>query len=87
MVFLRSSLLEAADSYFHPADHIIQMDQYMPKDITMTAKEAAKDFPIVSLPENKHPDPCFDRCFKAGNHLKKERRIKSENSWKGCFFY
>ena len=57
----------------------------MPKDITMIAKEAAKDFPIVSLPENKHPDPCFDRCFKAGNDLKKDRRIKVKTLGKDAF--
>lgn len=72
-------------SYFHPADHIIQMDQYVPKDITTVAKEAAKDFPMVSLPENEHPDPYFDRCFKAGNHLKKERKIKMKTLGKDAF--
>lgn len=72
-------------SYFHPADHIIQMDQYVPKDITTIAKEAAKDFPMVSLPENEHPDPYFDRCFKAGNHLKKERKIKMKTLGKDAF--
>ena len=82
-----SSIIVAGScgSYFHPADHIIQMDQYMPKDITMIAKEVAKDFPIVSLPENKHPDPCFDRCFKAGNDLKKDRRIKVKTLGKDAF--
>lgn len=82
-----SSILVAGScgSYFHPADHIIQMDQYVPKDITTAAKDAAKDFPMVSLPEKKHPDPCFDRCFKVGNHLKKERKIKMKTLGKEAF--
>ena len=82
-----SSIIVAGScgSYFHPADHIIQMDQYVPKDITALAKDAAKDFPMVSLPENKHPDPCFDRCFKAGNQLKKERKIKMKTLGKDAF--
>ena len=82
-----SSIIVAGScgSYFHPADHIIQMDQYVPKDITDFAKNAAKDFPMVSLPENVHPDPCFDRCFKAGNHLKKERKIKMKTLGKDAF--
>ena len=82
-----SSIIVAGScgSYFHPADHIIQMDQYVPKDITTVAKEAAKDFPMVSLPENEHLDPCFDRCFKAGNHLKKERKIKMKTLGKDAF--
>ena len=82
-----SSIIVAGScgSYFHPADHIIQMDQYIPKDITTAAKDAAKDFPMVSLPEKKHPDPCFDRCFKVGNHLKKERKIKMKTLGKEAF--
>lgn len=40
---------------------------------------------MVSLPEKKHPDPCFDRCFNAGNHLKKERKIKMKTLGKDAF--
>lgn len=82
-----SSIIVAGScgSYFHPADHIIQMDQYVPKDITAFAKNSAKGFPMVSLPEGQHPDPCFDRCVKAGNHLKKERKIKMKTLGKDAF--
>lgn len=82
-----SSILVAGScgSYFHLADHIIQMDEYIPKDITEIAKNAAKDFPMVSLPENEHPNPCFDRCFLAGNELKKDRRIKLKTLGKDAF--
>ena len=48
-------------------------------------KTQQKDFPMVSLPEKKHPDPCFDRCFNAGNHLKKERKIKMKTLGKDAF--
>jgi predicted ABC-class ATPase len=65
----------SSGSYFHAADHIIQMDQYLPVDITDYAKEIAKDFPyeMVNLP-NKLPD--FSRVFSCNHALKKERRLK-----------
>ncbi len=33
-------------AFFHIADTIIQMDHYVPKDITADAKEAARDYPL-----------------------------------------
>lgn len=41
-----STVLVAGSSgaYFHVADHVIQMDSYVPKEITGLAKEAAKAF-------------------------------------------
>lgn len=41
-----STILVAGSSgaYFHAADHVIQMDSYVPKEITTMAKEAAKAF-------------------------------------------
>lgn len=82
-----SSIIVAGScgSYFHPADHIIQMDQYVPKDITESAKNAAKDFPMVSLPESNHPDPCFNRCFKVGKDLKRDHKIKLKTYGKDSF--
>ncbi len=49
-----STILVAGSSgaYFHVADYIIQMDSYVPKDITEQAKKAAKDCgeEVSSLP-------------------------------------
>lgn len=41
-----STILVAGSSgaYFHVADHVIQMDSYVPKEITKEAKDAAKSF-------------------------------------------
>ena len=58
---------------------------YTKKISLQPPKDAAKDFPMVSLPEKKHPDPCFDRCFNAGNYLKKERKIKMKTLGKDAF--
>jgi predicted ABC-class ATPase len=73
-----SSILVAGSSgsYFHTADHIIQMENYRPKDITVIAKEAAKDFPAIIIPENPLSFPDFKRCFGADRSLKSDRRLK-----------
>ncbi|WAJ24802.1 ABC-ATPase domain-containing protein [Lacrimispora xylanolytica] len=55
-----STILVAGSSgaYFHVADHVIQMDSYVPREITKEAKEAAKsfgeamqslEFPLINL--------------------------------------
>ncbi len=59
-------------AYFHPADLIIQMDNYRVLDITGQAKEASKDYPpafsdnsTLLLPDNKkipHLTKKFDIC-------------------------
>lgn len=73
-----SSVLVAGSSgsFFHTADHIIQMENYRPKDITETAKTAAKDFPAVSIPKEEPHFPDFVRCFSPNKRLLAERRTK-----------
>ena len=58
-----STILVAGSSgaYFHIADHIIQMDRYVPRDITARAKEAARDFPLTEAPLPPAKSPNFDR--------------------------
>lgn len=49
-------------AFFHVADKVIQMDRYLPKEITDKAKEAAKAFPLameaeagnVDFPDNRN---------------------------------
>lgn len=67
-----SSVIVAGSSgaYFHIADHIIQMDQYVPKDITSFAKEAASDFPPLTMPEGNTSLPEFKRILKPAGELK-----------------
>lgn len=51
----------SSGSYFHKADVILQMEQYLPKDITEFAKKEAERFPIPveKVPESQKPS--FDR--------------------------
>ena len=72
-----SSIIVAGSSgsYFHVADTIIQMKEYVPIDITQKAKQAAKDYPGETAEEgfptfNKHRRPRPDMA------LKKDDRIK-----------
>lgn len=39
-------------AFFHVADTVIQMERYLPKEITREAKEAAKQFPLTMEPES-----------------------------------
>ena len=59
-----STILVAGSSgaYFHVADSILQMDRYVPKDITALAKQEAAAFPVsaTSLPTALLPS--FKRC-------------------------
>lgn len=49
-------------SYIDVADTIIQMDSYLPCDITAYAKNLAADYPAVAQAPQKRTRPCFDRC-------------------------
>ena len=48
-----STVLVAGSSgaYFQIADQIIQMDKYVPREITELAKKAASDYPALKFPE------------------------------------
>lgn len=59
-----STIIVAGSSgaYFHVADCIVQMDKYIPKEITEYAKQEAMDFPAMSGLEEKAEIPMFERC-------------------------
>ena len=59
-----STILVAGSSgaYFHVADTILQMDRYVPKDITALAKQEAAAFPASSTPLPPADTPSFQRC-------------------------
>ena len=73
-----STVLVAGSSgaYFHAADHIIQMDRYIPRDITALARREAAAFPIPVQPPEPAADPEFARCprptpeFQGGDRIK-----------------
>lgn len=66
----------SSGAYFHIADCIIQMDRYIPKDITSLAKKEAENFPILSGPEEKAKQPLFSRCPGVNNSFRGNDRIK-----------
>ena len=73
-----STILVAGSSgaYFHIADHIIQMDRYVPRDITAEAKAAARSFPLRQPPLAPAPDPDFDRRPKTSPEFRPGERVK-----------
>lgn len=66
----------SSGAYFHIADSIIQMDRYIPKDITEYAKKEAASFPAISGPETPAKRPEFKRCPRTGQAFKGNDRIK-----------
>ena len=69
-------------SYFHKADCIIQMDHYLPKDITEFAKKEAAAFPIPNEPAPDSQEPSFDRVVKPDHAFQKNDRIKMKTQGK-----
>ena len=66
----------SSGSYFHVADQIIQMKEYVPYDITERAKKAAADFPVFSIPQGRFPEYSKKRCPRPNAALKKDDRLK-----------
>lgn len=58
-----STVLVAGSSgaYFQVADTVLQMEKYVPKEITERAKEAAEQYPKLELPETRADRPVFER--------------------------
>ena len=73
-----STVLVAGSSgaYFEVADTIIQMDCYVPREITELAKEEAKGYPRLQLPEDTPVLPAFDRKVKPSAGLRQKGRVK-----------
>ena len=73
-----STIIVAGSSgaYFHIADSIVQMDRYVPRDITELAKKEAEGFPVLSGPEQRAEDPVFTRCPGQNRALSGNDRIK-----------
>lgn len=65
----------SSGSYFHQADHILQMKQYVPADITEFAKKEAKAFPAPEERPEK-TEPKFERVFARNRKLAANDRIK-----------
>ena len=68
----------SSGSYFHKADFVIQMNQYIPYDITRKAKEAAKKFPLPIETAEEYHKPNGVRIFVRDNKFASEQRIKTK---------
>lgn len=73
-----STVLVAGSSgaYFQTADTVLQMDRYVPREITKRAKEAASAYPALALPEKKAGAPSFARKAKPNPGIVYKGRIK-----------
>ena len=66
----------SSGSYFHKADCIIQMEHYLPKDITEFAKKEASAFPLPTEKIETGSSPSFKRIVKSDLGFQKNDRIK-----------
>lgn len=82
-----SSIMVAGSSgsYFHVADCILQMDRYIPKEITGFAKEEASHFPPLELPASTCSMPDFHRIPRTGKGFHSHDRIKMKTLGKDAF--
>lgn len=66
----------SSGSYFHVADCVVQMKEYVPYDITEQAKKAAGEFAVFEMEKTKFPAFNDKRMPKPDMALKKEERLK-----------
>mgnify|MGYP001851181304 FL=1 len=73
-----SSIIVAGSSgsYFHPADVVIQMKEYLPYDITARAKKEAAAYPEVAAASSPFHLPDFRRIPKPMGSLRGQERTK-----------
>lgn len=72
----------SSGSYFHKADCIIQMDHYLPKDITEFSKKEAAAFPLPEEPVAPASEPSYQRIVKIDSAFRKNDRIKMKTQGK-----
>lgn len=66
----------SSGSYFHVADTIVQMKEYVPLDITEQAKKAAEQFAVFRTAQAEFPAYGEKRCPKPDRRLLSEERLK-----------
>lgn len=66
----------SSGAYFQIADTIVQMDKYVPKEITAFAKKEAENFPALRGLEEMSVHPVFDRCPVQSRGFRGNDRIK-----------
>ena len=68
----------SSGSYFHVADTVIQMKNYIPLDITARAKEAAQEFPVFSTDQELFPRWNQSRLPRPNMALRRDDRLKAK---------
>lgn len=73
-----STVLVAGSSgaYFQVADTVLQMDRYIPREITARAKKAASAYPPLELPGERAGKPVFERKPRRNPGIVHKGRIK-----------
>ncbi len=66
----------SSGSYFHKADCIVQMNQYVPVEITAFAKQEAAQFPMPAVKPTKQNTPSFDRRIRPDRAFREDARMK-----------
>lgn len=66
----------SSGSFFHKADCIIQMDRYIPVDITVSAKKEAASFPVLAGQPVPWRMPLFQRCVRENRAFWNNDRMK-----------
>lgn len=66
----------SSGSYFHVADTVVQMKEYIPLDITAQAKAAARQFAVFCTERTAFPAYMEKRCPKPDRRLLAEDRLK-----------
>ncbi|MCM1538176.1 MAG: ABC-ATPase domain-containing protein [bacterium] len=66
----------SSGSYFHVADTIVQMKEYVPFDITEQAKAKAEQFAVFRTEQAEFPAYNGKRCPKPDRRLLSEERLK-----------
>lgn len=70
----------SSGSYFHKADCIVQMDRYLPKEITEFAQNEAKHYPVAEEPVPAGTMPGFGRYPRANRAVRGNDRVKVKHS-------
>lgn len=66
----------SSGAYFQVADVVLQMDRYVPREITEAAKKAAEAYPALELPAEKAASPSFVRMPGKNPGILHKGRIK-----------
>lgn len=76
----------SSGSYFHKADMILQMDEYLPYDITEFAKKTAAEFPIPETAPPEYKKVLKQRIPLPDQKLRENNRVKIKTTGRDAVF-